>query len=103
LGALQAKISQDHDIVRSRLNGDAVGTAGDHTGALAAAVDRNRLGDRHGAERARIERVDFPARGGLGQRARKGRARRGAAARIGIAADTGNPGLRLCRRRPGGQ
>ena len=52
---------------------------------------RDRLGNSQSAKAARIERVNFAARGGLGYGARKRLARRGAAARIGVVADARNP------------
>ena len=57
-----------------------------------ATVDGDRLGDRHGAKAARIEAIDLAAGGGLGNGAGERLARGGAAARIGVVADAGNPG-----------
>lgn len=56
------------------------------------AVQRDGLGDGHGAITGRIEAVDLSAGHGLGDRACKGLARRGAAARVRVVADTGYPG-----------
>ena len=72
------------------------------------AVDGDRLGDRHGAEAARIEHADFAVLGGLRDRARERLAGRGAAARVDVVADAGNPGprrlrVRLARRKHEGE
>ena len=47
--------------------------------------------------------VDLAGRSGLGDGAGEGLARRGAAARIGVVADAGDPGARRLRVRRGGE
>jgi len=61
------------------------------------ADDLNRLGNRYATKAARIEAVDLTARRGLGNGACEGLAGRGAAARISVVTDAGNP--RTCRLR----
>src|SRR6185436_17327922 len=55
-------------------------------------IDGDRLRDRHGAEAARIEDADLSVRGGLADRACERLAGSGAAAGIGVVADTRHPG-----------
>src|SRR5262249_56667725 len=63
----------------------------------ADAADRDRLGDREGAESTRIQRVDLAAGGGLRDRARERLAGRRAAARVRVAPHAGDPrSRRLC-------
>src|SRR5205085_3475884 len=76
--------ANDYVVVRPGVDDDAIDGGGKKTAERAITVDGDRLGDRHGAEAARIEHRNLATGGGLRDRSGKGLARRGAAARIGI-------------------
>src|SRR5581483_2076099 len=71
---------------------DAVAAGREDRAQGPAAIQGDRLGDGHRAEPAGIKAVDLAARGGLRDGAGKRLARRGAAARVDVVADAGNPG-----------
>ena len=87
-----------HDPVsRSGIDGDPVRSRHQHTRFNVVRADGDRLGDGHPPESTRIENVDLARRRGLGDGACKRLARRRAAARIGVIANTGHPSSRrLC-------
>src|SRR5438045_9798661 len=88
-------------VIRSGVHDDGIRAGNKHTPGYAFTGDRDRLRDRHGAEAAGIEAVYFAARRGLRDRAGKGLARCGAAARVGVVAEPRNPGAGLRLRRRG--
>ena len=94
---LDVEAFEDDRVGRPRADDDAIGAGHQYAGLEALRADRDRLGDGHGAEAAGIEHVDLAGRGGLGDRARKGLARRRAAARVGVVADAGDPGTSRLR------
>src|SRR5437764_10915769 len=99
--AIDVEAAKRDLVRRSGVHDDAVGAGSKHTRGHAFTGDRNRLRDRHGAEAAGIEAVYFAARRGLRDRAGKGLARCGAAARFGLGADRRNRGAWLLLRRAG--
>src|SRR5438874_9168352 len=80
--AIDVEAAKRDVVVHSGVHDDAVGAGSKHTRGYTFTGDRHRLRDRHGAEAAGIETVDFAARRGLRDRAGKGLAGRRAAARI---------------------
>src|SRR5437762_6500683 len=90
--AIDVEAAKRDAVRRSGVHDDAVGAGSKHTRGYTFTGDRHRLRDRHGAEAAGIETVDFAARRGPRDRAGKGLARRGAAARVGVVADPRDPG-----------
>ena len=100
-GAIDVDAAKRDVVVHSGVHDDAVGAGNNHTRGHAFTGDRDRLRNRHGAKAAGIETVDFAARRGLRDRAGKGLARCGAAARVGVVADPRNPGAGLRLRRRG--
>src|SRR4029078_11479443 len=89
---LDVEAAQHDGVGREGVDDDAVRPRAQHAGLEAFRADGDRLRDGDGAEAARIEDVDLAARGGLRDRAGERLARRGAAARVRIVADAGNPG-----------
>lgn len=82
-----------HDPVGRRgVDDNAVRSGHQHARFDMIGANGDRLDDRDGAETARIENVDFPGRGGLGNRSSKSLARSRAATWIGVVADAGDPG-----------
>ena len=92
-----------HDPVGRRgVDDNGVRSGHQHARFDVIGANRDRLGDGHGAETARIEDVDLAARGGLGNRARESLAWRSAAARICVVTDARDPGPGgLCVRQRG--
>src|SRR5262249_54276935 len=99
--ALDIEATQDDIIIGARLNYDSIGAGHENARFESLGADRDRLGDRDGAEAAGIQNVDFAAGRGLRDRAREGLAWRGAATRIGIVTDAGNPSAGRLRLRGG--
>src|SRR5947208_1485777 len=90
--AIDVEAAKRDVVVHSGVHDDAVGVGSKHTRGHAFTGDRHRLRDRYGAEAAGIETVDFAACSGPRDRAGKGLAGRGAAARVGVVADPRDPG-----------
>jgi hypothetical protein len=78
---------------RRGIDDDAVDarTRYEHATLRVVAHDRQSFGYRDGAEAGRVKAVDFAANRRLGDRAREGLARCGAAARFDVVANAGNP------------
>src|SRR6185436_17254471 len=72
--ALNVQIAQHDLVVGARVDSDPGDSVGQNAADGAAAVDRDRLVDREGAEPARIDAVDLAAGPCLRQRRGKGRA-----------------------------
>ena len=86
------EVAQDDRSFAAGVDDDAVRAGGEDAAGHAVAVDGDRLGDRDGAEAARIEDVDLAAGCGLRDRAGERLAGRRAAARVDVVADAGDPG-----------
>ena len=100
--AVDIDTMQNDDVGRRRVDDDAIHRRIQHTCLNVLAGDRHGFGDGHPAEAAWIDAIDFAAGGGFRDCTGKGLARCGAAARIGIIANAGNPRPgRLCGRRRG--
>src|SRR2546423_5651051 len=80
--AIDVKPAKRDVVACSRVHDDTIHEGSKHTRGHAVTGDRHRLRDRHGTEAAGIETVYFAVRRGLRDRAGKGLARCGAAARI---------------------
>src|SRR6185369_588949 len=90
--AVDVQTAQGHDVARARADDDPVrprhhDSRGDPFGG-----DGQRLGDGDGAETTRIEDVDLADGRRLREGACEGLAGGGAAARVGVVADPGDPG-----------
>ena len=70
------------------VDNNAIGSRDEHAGLETFRRDGDRLGDRYGAEAARIENVDFSTGSGLGDGTGEGLTWRCAAAWIRVVADT---------------
>ena len=96
--ALEVDVAEVHGLPRVRYgkgvegNIDAVRSGMEDRGEHLVTIDRDRFGDGQRAEATGIEAVDLAVHGRLRDRTREGLARRRAAARIGVIADTRHPG-----------
>src|SRR5205814_4999014 len=91
-GAIDVEAAKRDLVRRPGVHDDGIRAGNKHTRGYTFTGDRDRLRDRHAAEAAGIETVDFAARRGLRDRAGKGLAGRRAAARVGVVADPRDPG-----------